>query len=206
MEASARVPLKGDSGPGLFEDDPMILVVEPRGDEKRSLPLKQSTLPDSVQHEPRYLYYRIYNKGGAIAAKMSFDTDDEFLGRVDTLSVTPPHTVASLGFRITNAEGVVKSKIQLFKDTDGDALMNDNDQLSLLGHTYQGCAEDDPIAVVVYEDEPQVGENNMFSKQIQGTLTWASSSENLSVWRCITKGETLHTGGVKDKTEDHWWT
>jgi hypothetical protein len=144
MEASARVPLKSDSGPGLSEDDPMILVVEPKGDEKRSLPLKQSALPDSVPHEPRYrlcqhsvfpailvgshtsaVYYRIYNKGGAIATKMSFDTDDEFLGRVDTLSVTPPHTVASLGSRIASAESVVKNKIQLFKDTDGDALMND---------------------------------------------------------------------------------
>jgi hypothetical protein len=33
MDASARVLLKGDSGPGLSEDDPMILVVEPRDDE-----------------------------------------------------------------------------------------------------------------------------------------------------------------------------
>ena len=190
MDASARIPLKGDSGPGLSEDDPMILVVEPRGDEKRSQPLKQSALSDSVPHEPRYrlcqysvcpaihshtpaVYYQIYDKGGAIASKMSFDTDDEFLGRVDTLSVTPPHTVASLGSRIASAEGVVKSKIQLFKDTDGDAPMNDNDQLSLLAQTYPGCAEDDPIAVVVCEDKPQVGGNNMFSKQIRATLTWS---------------------------------
>ncbi|KIJ90674.1 hypothetical protein K443DRAFT_525302 [Laccaria amethystina LaAM-08-1] len=153
MEASARVRFKGDSGPGLSQDDPLIFVVEPRGDEKRSLPLGQSALPDSVRHEPRYLYYRIYNKGGAIATRMSFDADDEFLGRVNTLSVTPPHTVASLGSRIASAEGVVKSKIQLFEDTDGDALMDDNDQLSLLAQTYPGCAEDDPIAVVC-EDEP----------------------------------------------------
>jgi hypothetical protein len=170
MEASARVRFKGDSGPGLSQDDPLIFVVEPRGDEKRSLPLGQSALPDSVRHEPRYrvcqhsvcpaidshvsaVYYRIYNKGGAIATRMSFDADDEFLGRVNTLSVTPPHTVASLGSRIASAEGVVKSKIQLFEDTDGDALMDDNDQLSLLAQTYPGCAEDDPIAVVC-EDEP----------------------------------------------------
>lgn len=197
MDASARVPLKGDSGPGLSEDDPMILVVEPRGDEKRSLPLKQSALPDSVPHEPRYLYYQIYDKGGAIATKMSFDTDDEFLGRVDTLSVTPPHTVASLGSRIASAEGLVKNKIQLFKDTDGDALMNDNDQLPLLAQTYPGCTEDDPIAVVVHEDEPQVGENNMFSKQIRATTTWTPTSENLSVWLPTTNGEILHTDGVR---------
>ena len=196
MDASARVPLKGDTGPGLSEDDPMILVVEPRGDEKRSPPLKQSALPDSVPHEPRYrlcqhsvcpaidshtfaVYYQVYDKGGAIATKMSFDTDDEFLGRVDMLSVTPPHTVASLRARIVSAEGLVKSTIQLFKDTDGDALMNDNDQLSFLAQTYPGCAEDDPIAIVCEEDlvdKPQVGENNTFSKQIRATSTWSKQS------------------------------
>ena len=170
----------------------MILVVEPRGDEKRSLPLKQSALPDSVPPKPRYrlcqhsvcpatdshtsaVYYQVYDKGGAIATKMSFVTDDEFLGRVDTLSVTPPHTVASLRARIVSAEGLVKSTIQLFKDTDGDALMNDNDQFSLLAQTYPGCTEDDPIAIVCEEvlvDTPQVRENNIFSKQIRATLTW----------------------------------
>ena len=80
---------------------------------------------------------------------------------VDTLSVTPPLTVASLWFRIANAEGVMKSKIQILKDTDGEALMNANDLLSLLAQTYQGCTEDDP----------QVGENYMFSKQTRATLT-----------------------------------
>ena len=193
MDASARVPLKGDTGPGSSEDDPMILVVEPRGDEKRSPPLKQSALPNSVPHEPRYrlcqhsvcpavdshtstVYYQVYNKGGAIATKMSFDTDDEFLGRIDTLSVTPPHTVASIGSRIASAEGVLKSKIQLFKDTASDTLMNDNDQLSLLVQTYPGCAEDDPIAIVCEEelvDKPQVGSDNLFSKQIRATTTWS---------------------------------
>ena len=110
---------------------------------------------------------------------MSFDTDDEFLGRVDTLSVTPPHTVASVGSRIASAEGVVKSKIQSFKDTDGDTLMNDNDQLSLLAQTYPGCTEDDPIAVVCEEDlvdKPQVGGNNIFSKIVQAKLTWSKQN------------------------------
>ncbi|KIJ89835.1 hypothetical protein K443DRAFT_687108 [Laccaria amethystina LaAM-08-1] len=197
MDASARVLLKGDSGPGLSEDDPMILVVEPRGDEKRTLSLKQGVLPNSVPHEPRYLYYQIYDKGGVIATKMSFDTEEEFLGRVDTLSVTPPHTVASLRSRIASAEGVVKSKIQMFKDTDGDALMNDDDKLSLLAQTYTGCAEDEPIAVVVYENELQVGENNTFSRQIRSTRAFTPGSENLSVWLATTDGEILHTDGVR---------
>ena len=117
--------------------------------------IEHSVSPAKDSHTSA-VYYQIYDKGGAIATKMSFDTDDEFLGRVDALSITPPHTVASLGSRIANAEGVVKSKIQIFKDTDGDALMNDYDQLSLLAQTYPGCAEDDPIAVVcVPEDMPQ---------------------------------------------------
>ncbi|KIJ92517.1 hypothetical protein K443DRAFT_430581 [Laccaria amethystina LaAM-08-1] len=161
MEASARVPFKRDSGPGLSKDAPMFLRVERRGNENRTL--KQSA---------RYLYYRIYNKGGAMAAKMSFDTNDNFLGRVETLYVSPRHPVASLRSRIAVTEGVLRTKVQLFKNTDGDALLNDND-LSLLAQTYPGCVEDDPIAAVVYEDEPQVGENNTFSEELEATRAYA---------------------------------
>lgn len=107
----------------------MALVVELQGDEKQGPPPKLRSLPDSVPREPRYplcqhfvhpdidshvsaVYYRIYNKGGAIDSNMSFKPDDEFLGgRIDTLSITPPHTVSSLGSRIANAEGIVKNKV-----------------------------------------------------------------------------------------------
>lgn len=79
------------------------------------------------------------------------------LSKADTAKA-PRHLVASLGSRIAYAEGVMQSKVQLFKDMEGDALMNDDDQLSLPAQTYPGCAEDDPMAVVC-EDVPQEDED-----------------------------------------------
>jgi hypothetical protein len=145
----------------------MTVVVELRGDEKRGPPPKPRSLSDSVPHEPRNrlcqyfvcpdidshisaVYYRIYDKGGAIVSKLSLNPDDECLGRVDTLFVTPPHTIVYLGSRIANAEGIAKNKIQFFEGTDGDHLMNDNNHL-YLEQTDPGCAEDEPIAAVCVE-------------------------------------------------------
>ena len=83
-------------------------------------------------------------------SKMSFIPDDNSLGRIDTLSIAPPHTVASLKRRIMNAEGVINQTINLFKDTDGEALMNETDHISFLDPltTYPGQTEDEPIAIV----------------------------------------------------------
>jgi hypothetical protein len=79
---------------------------------------------------------------------MAFDKINTCLGRIDTLSVTPPFTVASLKSRIAKAEGIVDREIQLFEDTDGEALMKDADRASFLSETFPGCLEDDPLALV----------------------------------------------------------
>jgi hypothetical protein len=83
-------------------------------------------------------------------SKMSFIPDDNSLGRIDTLSIAPPHTVASLKRRIMNAEGVINQTINLFKDTDGEALMNETDHIYFLDPlaSYPGQTEDEPIAIV----------------------------------------------------------
>ena len=81
-------------------------------------------------------------------SKTAFDKSNTGLGRVDILSVAPPYTVASLKSRITKAEGIVDREIQLFKDTDGEALMEDADRASFLSETFPGCVEDEPLALV----------------------------------------------------------
>ena len=93
-------------------------------------------------------------------SKTAFDKSDTCLGRVDTLSVAPPYTVASLKSRIVKAEGIgrretVRRRFQLFKysdderpredadresqwseDTDGEALTKDADrEIQLFGDT-----------------------------------------------------------------------
>jgi len=96
------------------------------------------------------VHYHIYDKDGAIASKMSFDPDDKSLGRIDTLSIAPPHTVASIKARIVKAEGVTSAqKIQLFEDMmDDEVLMNDSTMISLFAQTYLGSVEQEPLAIV----------------------------------------------------------
>ena len=105
---------------------------------------------------------------GAIASKTHFSSDDNTLGRIDILSVAPPHTVASLKSRIVKTEGTrLYQKMQIFKDIDGEELMNDEDHLSFQADTYPGCEEDDPIAIVCLE--------RTFSKSIRVKMTWGTS-------------------------------
>ena len=68
------------------------------------------------------------------------------------LSVAPPHTVASLKSRIVKIEGtILYQNMQIFKNMDGEELMNDNDHLAFQADSYPGCEEDDPIAIVCGE-------------------------------------------------------
>ena len=78
----------------------------------------------------------------------AFDRNDTSLGRVDTLSVAPPYTVASLKSRIMKAEGILCRKIRLFEDPDGETLMKDVDKPSFLAETFPGCLENEPLTLV----------------------------------------------------------
>jgi len=102
IEESTRLSLKSHDGPGLSEDDPIALVVGVRDVTNRSAAGREYSkdLPDADSHKPHYVHYHIYDKDGAITSKTSFDPDDKSLGRIDTLSIAPPHTVASIKARI----------------------------------------------------------------------------------------------------------
>ena len=94
------------------------------------------------------VYYRVYGAEGEENSKTTFDKSDTFLGRIDTLSVAPPCTVASLKSRIIKVEGIADPEIQLFEDTDGEVLMKDTDRALCFAERFPGCVEDDPLAVV----------------------------------------------------------
>ena len=82
-------------------------------------------------------------------SKAAFDESDTFLGHVDTLSVAPPRIVTSLKSRIMKVEGITRSTdVQLFVNTDAEALMKDEDHTPFFAETFSGCTEDDPLAVV----------------------------------------------------------
>ena len=92
------------------------------------------------------MYYRVYDDHGGAVSKTSFDENDPSLGRVNTLSVPPPHTVSSLKNLIVMSEGISGHNVQLFEDEGSESAMNDSDALTL-SDTFPGFTEDRSIAI-----------------------------------------------------------
>jgi hypothetical protein len=101
----------------------------------------------------------VYDDDGGAVSKMSFGKNNPSLGRVNTLSVPPPHTVSSLKIFIIKSEDVSGHNIQLFEDEDSEPAMKDSDVLTLLSDMFPGFVEDRPIAIT-YE----LGTENSESK------------------------------------------
>ena len=112
------------------------------------------------KHQPHKfsVYYRIYDDDGDVVSKTSFDENNPSLGRVNTLSVPPPHTVFSLKNRVIASEDVSGHDVQLFEDESSDAAMNDSDAFTLLSDTFPGFIEDQPMAIT-YESGTTDGED-----------------------------------------------
>ncbi|KIJ98703.1 hypothetical protein K443DRAFT_8968 [Laccaria amethystina LaAM-08-1] len=155
VEETSRLPLRGSTGPGLFENDPIVVVVGEQDVEKRSMTIVSlKDLPEAGQVNPRYVYYRLYDEEGAMASKTSFDSEDFSLGRISMLSVAPPQTVALLKFRVMKAEDLIGHNIQLFKDIDGEVPMNDNEPISHPeAYNYPGYVADEPITIICRTQE-----------------------------------------------------
>ena len=94
------------------------------------------------------MYYCVYGEETEVNSKAAFDENDTSLGRIYMLSVVPPCTMASLKSRIMKVESIIDQEIQLFKDTDGEVLMNDGDCAPFFAETFLGCIEDDPLVVI----------------------------------------------------------
>ena len=93
-----------------------------------------------------------------MASKTSFGSEDFSLGRISMLSVAPPQTMALLKFRVMKAEDLIGHNIiQLFKDIDGEAPMNDNDPISHpQAYDYPGYIADEPITIICRTQESQM--------------------------------------------------
>lgn len=150
---SARLSLVASSGPGSSPQEPMALVLE---GQERAGTVQQSQVAERARdlsdfRITRYIYYRPYSLEGAIKSKTCFDESDIYLGRIDTFSVPPPHTIASLTACIARIEGLVvpdTEEIQIFKDVASEVPMSTDATLSLTEDAYLGNDQDDPVAVV----------------------------------------------------------
>jgi hypothetical protein len=104
------------------------------------------------------VYYRVYDYDGGAVSKTSFDEDDPSLGRVNALSVPPPHTASCLKNFIIRSEGISGHNVQLFEDEGSESAMKDSDALTLLSDTFPGFIADQPIAIM-YESGTTNGED-----------------------------------------------
>ena len=104
------------------------------------------------------MYYRVYDDDGGAVSKTSFAKNNPSLGRVNTLSVPPPHTVSSLKNCIIKSEDIVGHDVQLFADEGSESAMDDSDALTLLSDTFPGFIENRPVAIT-YELGSKTGKD-----------------------------------------------
>ncbi|EDR07298.1 uncharacterized protein LACBIDRAFT_328165 [Laccaria bicolor S238N-H82] len=140
-EDSARLSLSAPSGPGLSEQDPIALVVK---SEKRTKEVSQSEkLPE--RSDDTDIHY------GKFCQRLLLIYS---LGRINTLSIAPPHTAGSLKACIAQVEDLVipnhrlHKYMELFQDINSDAAMSDSDVISFQSDTYPGSDEGDPVVLV----------------------------------------------------------
>ena len=93
------------------------------------------------------MHYHIYDEQGVTASKTSFDQNTPSLGRVNTLAIPPPHSIASLKNHLIKSENILGRDVQIFEDEDSEFPMNDTDAIALLSESFPGSMEDQPIAV-----------------------------------------------------------
>jgi len=201
---SARLALRGDHGPGSSERDPVVLVVSIPASEKRLGEVSQVASKSLLEwpHEQRYgavlfdievhdfsqyllVYYRVYDEGGEVVSKTSFDPTDSALGRIDPLSIPPPHTVASLKTSLNQAEGIFSLEFQLFLDDNGETLLNDNDTINFLSDNYPGISEAEPMATV-YKRQQKINEQKQkITEQPREFSKTLRANQKSSEWRLI---------------------
>ena len=100
-----------------------------------------------ISSQNRPVYYRIYATDGAIETNNRIYSNDEFLSRIFTKSVAPPHTVASLKKHLCKAEGLTHGSRHSHL-LDKEAII-EVEFISLFGPSGLGSSEYDPVALVV---------------------------------------------------------
>lgn len=196
-EDLTRLPPRGS---GSSELDPMALVLNVTEVEKRlaaSNNLDSDTLPE-WPHEQRYVHYRTYDDAGEIVSKTSFDKTDTSLGRVNALSVPPPHNGACLKARLRQAENLPAYDFKLYKDDSGETILNCDEGVNILSDDYPGIIADEPVAIV-YNSQQALCDPipQGFPRKIRALACKMGAHD--PTWHSSTQGEIFHTDGVVTK-------
>ena len=103
--------------------------------------------PSNTQNDNLTFHYCLYDEGGELALKTSFQGMTDTLGRIKVLSVPLPQNGTYLKARISQAEKVLDDNVKVFKDDSGENTIKDHD-VDFPSSTYPGVVADDPVAIV----------------------------------------------------------
>ena len=95
------------------------------------------------------VYYRIYAEDGAIPSKTSVASGDPFLGRINAISVPPPHTIKAVKHSIAKVEDIKdRTSTSLFLTPYSKSPMRDSNKVTILNRTGLGSTPQEPLALV----------------------------------------------------------
>lgn len=93
------------------------------------------------------VYYRLYSEEGAISSKASFSADWS-LGRIPTLSITPPHTIDSIKRSIARGENdPTLTQAVIYAELSSDSPM-EGKRFSMYESSGPGLTLSTPLAIV----------------------------------------------------------
>jgi hypothetical protein len=99
------------------------------------------------------VYYRFYNKNGAISSKQSTDPTNPAVGRINSDSVPPPHTAASMKRCLYKLEELDDRKgSQLFNDIKSKSPIGDRQYIAIRGSGRLGSTPENPMLFVASAD------------------------------------------------------
>jgi hypothetical protein len=108
------------------------------------------------------VYYRIYSEDGEIHSMRSFDPVDHSLRCIDTHSVAPPHTAASLKQCISNTERFAYLRDKLLLDISSKLPLDAKFSISMLTNKGPGAIKNKPMALIwpAFNQRAQVHQEN----------------------------------------------
>lgn len=118
---------------------------------------------------PRYVYYKLYTKDGALETNRPIYSNDRFISRVLSRSVAPPHTAGSLKLRLRKIEGFEEG--DLYLSISEKSHVEDSTRLSLRRQVGPGLSKDDPVALVVSDPEKRFGVSSTGEEKLVELLT-----------------------------------
>jgi len=152
-----------------------------------------STGGPTIARRPKvYVYYRVFTTPhGAIPTKQPVDRRNQYLGRIEAVRVTPPHTVGSLIRCICKCEGVVRFRFaRLFLSQSSPNPMDRLEHTAILSGSGPGSDHRRPLALVLGDD------SDVYRKVIMARVAAVPSANQEASWLSYRAGEILYTDGV----------